>query len=155
MADDFQTAPPKASLPVVCGVDGSEIPLYTLLHINPEAVRNDFQHAATWQATVAYAAAVKRLALARLKRRIKKAESVRFLQLRDLMTAKLGKAPSNELVDHNVRVDPKISDLWDEYEALEEESEALESARFALYARREMLISMGAETRLDRKLDGA
>ena len=151
MTDDFQDAPTVESLPSIRGVDGSPIPLHTLLHIDPESVRNDFEHAASWQATVAYAAAVKKLAVERKRRDIKKAESRRFLALRDQLERKMGKPPSIDVVNHNVNIDPVVSEMWDEYFDLAAESDALESARFALYARREMLISMGAETRLDRR----
>jgi len=87
----------------------------------------------------------------RAKRKIKVAESRRFVSLRDMLESKMGKAPSNEVVSHNVNIDPDICTLYDEYYDLQETADALDSARFALYARREILIQMGAETRLDRK----
>lgn len=148
---DFHYSPGKDSLPRVQTADGTDIPLNKLLNIDPDAVRADFQHVPGWQAAVAYAASLAKLRVDIKRRKIKEMESAKYIQMREILSDKLEKPPSEALIMHNVNVDPEIRNLYRELFDLERSSGALEAAKYAMYTRRDILIQMGAETRLDRK----
>ena len=137
-------------LPKVTTEDGKEIPLKALLTIDPDDLVSEYELQSPWMAVLQYEFGKIELRIERKEREIKEVEAEVFISVRDRLRLG-GKAPNEATIKANVVVDEQIKKLYAELFALKEKAVALSAARLAFLARKEMLISLGAEVRMDRK----
>jgi len=149
---DYLPAPEL--LPILTAGNGSKIPVRDLLRIDPNNLVHEFQIHPNWQASIAWHTSLQEVAVSRLERDIDRMEAHLYIRERTRLTASGGRAPGVELVKAYVTVDPALVELQDRLFREREKLGAWKAAANAVYARRECLINMGAETRLDRKTGG-
>ncbi len=146
--------PAEVLLPILTASNGSRIPVRDLLRIDPNNLVHEFQIHPNWQATIAWQTSLQEVKVARLDRDVERLEASLYIRERSRMTAEGKKTPGVELIKSYVTVDPALRDLQDRLFDEKEKLGAWKAAANAVYARRECLINMGAETRLDRKTGG-
>ncbi len=142
--------PHPSLIPKLKTRNGDKIPLNALLTIDPENLVREYELQSPWMAVLQYEYGLVELSIERKEREIKEAESEVFLKTRDRL--RLGnKIPNEATIKANVVVDERIKNLYQELFSLKEQANALSSARNAFLTRKDMLISLGAEVRLDKK----
>ena len=142
--------PHQSLIPRLKTSNGDKIPLSALLRIDPEDLIREYELQAPWMAVIQYEYGLIELRIERKEREIKEVEAAVFLRTRDRL--RLGnKIPNEATIKANVVVDDAIKALYVELFQLKEQVVALTAARTAFLARKDMLISLGAEVRLDKK----
>ncbi len=143
--------PATQLLPVLMSESGHGIPLRDLLKIDPQNMIMDFQIHPNWQATIAWQTSRQEIRTQRAKRDLGRAEALVFQDHRSRLMGTTTRAPGVDLVNSYVVLDPRVIEAQDRLFAEEEKLGAWKAATGAMYARRECLINMGAEVRLERK----
>lgn len=142
--------PHPSLVPKLKTSNGDKIPLNALLKIDPDDLVREYELQAPWMAVIQYEYGLVELRIEKKEREIKEMESAVFLRTRDRL--RLGnKIPNEATIKANVVVDDTIKTLYAELFQLKEQAVALTAARTAFLARKDMLISLGAEVRLDKK----
>lgn len=143
--------PATQLLPVLKSESGHGIPLRDLLKIDPQNLIMDFQIHPNWQATIAWQTTRQEVRTQRAKRDLGRAEALVFQEHRARLMGASARSPGVDLVNSYVVLDPRVIAAQDQLFAEEEKLGAWKAATGAMYARRECLINMGAEVRLERK----
>lgn len=130
--------------------DGRVIPLAALIRIEPENLIPEYELQAPWTAVLQYEYGILELLIEKKEREIKETESELFISVRDRL--RLGtRAPNEATIKATVASDQQMKDLYQELFALKEKMIPLNAARVAFNVRKDMLVSLGAEVRLDKK----
>lgn len=150
-AEEKVTWPATQLLPVLRNDEGHKVPLSALLKIDPSDMISELRVQAAWQAVISYQTTRQEVKVSRLKREVDKIEAGLFIEYRAGVAAKTTRAPGVELIKSYVAVDPRLTSAQDKLFAAEEELGAWKAAISAMHARRECLINMGADLRIDKK----
>lgn len=142
---------PDDGYPEAVTTSGSRIPIDQLLRVDPSNIRPHLETHAAWQAVISHAASVARLKVEISERHIKELESEKFIHYYTILSDKMGKPPSVDVVKHNVANDSEVRHAYKELFARKYKSSQLEDIRFSMHTRKEMLINLSAESRLDRR----
>lgn len=143
---------PKAQLlPVLMSENNERIPLSDLLRIDPASMVMELRVQSSWQAVISYRCMMQEVVVQRAERDLDRTEATLFIEFRGTLAAKGAKVPSAELVKSYVATDPRLIRAQDALFAAKEKLAAWKSAMQAMHARRECLINMGAEVRIDKK----
>jgi hypothetical protein len=142
--------PHSSLIPKLTTANGEKIPLGALLKIDPENLIQEYELQAPWMAVLQYEHGLIELKIDRKEREIKEAEAESFLKIRERLRLG-GKVPNEATIKANMVVDERIKALYRDLFSLRDQEVALTAARVAFNARKEMLISLGAEVRLDKK----
>lgn len=131
--------------------NGGEIQFSELVQIDPDNVAKEFEMHTAWQATLGFAhAAASQVADAyERKLDIKKADLSFYL--RKHMEKEAGIKPTVDAVASAIKMDEEVNAMEEELSTLRLREKNLEVAVKAFMTRKEMLISLGAELRADRK----
>ncbi len=146
-----QWLPATQLLPVLKSESGHGIPLRDLLKLDPQDMIAAFQIHPNWQATIAWQTTRQEVRTQRAKRDLGRAEALVFQEHRSRLMGASARSPGVDLVNSYVVLDPRVIAAQDQLFAEEEKLGAWKAATGAMYARRECLINMGAEVRLERK----
>ena len=140
--------PSKSCLKDITLRDGTVVPLRSLIRINPDNLVPDYELQAPWMAVIALEYTTIELEIEIKERSIKEMEAAASLRARK-------NSAGTKLTEATVRAkavnDPEVREAYEELWELKREILPISAARTAFYARKEMLISLGAEVRLDRK----
>jgi hypothetical protein len=142
--------PDPALIPKLTTESGRKIPLNALLRIDPENLIQEYELQSPWTAVLQYEYGLVELNIEKKEREIKEVEAEVFLKTRERLRLG-GKAPNEATIKANVVIDERIKDLYKQLFFLKEQANALSAARNAFLTRKDMLISLGAEVRLDKK----
>jgi hypothetical protein len=148
MKEDY--LPNHTLIPKLATASGVKIPLNALLRIDPENLIQEYELQAPWMAVLQYEYGLVELDIERKEREIKEAEATVFLKTRERLRLG-GKAPNEATIKANVIIDDHIKDLYSQLFSLKEQANVLSAARSSFLTRKDMLISLGAEVRLDKK----
>lgn len=143
--------PKKEDLPYLVTESGSEIPVYELLDINVDHPEFYLRNQVDWQALVSYQHGLAKLQVELLESRLEEIRSEVFVQV---MSAVKGTKATVEYIKSLVTVDERVKKAKRKIELAKQRESALDSMRWAMQTRKEMLIQLGADTRLERKLLG-
>jgi hypothetical protein len=142
--------PHPSLIPKLTTSSGEKIPLGALLKIEPENLVQEYELQAPWMAVLQYEYGLIELKIERKEREIKEIEAEVFLSTRERLRLG-GKAPNEATIKANMVTDDRVRALHRDLFFLKEQEVVLTAARMAFNARKEMLISLGAEVRLDKK----
>lgn len=142
---------PKASmLPKVVTKAGIPVPLRKIVVIDPESLIDAYESQTPWVAVLQYEYGIAELDLDRIERKIKEKEADAYLNTRRRLSIG-SKAPNEATIKASVTSSQEICELYEEMFAIKERLAGLKAARDAMSTRQHMLISMGAEVRLDKR----
>lgn len=147
---DKDYLPSPSLIPKLTTASGNKIPLNALLRIDPENLVQEYELQSPWMAVLQYEYGLVELRIEKKEREIKEAEAEVFLRTRERLRLG-GKAPNEATIKANVVVDERIKELYEQLFSLKEQANVLGAARNAFLTRKDMLISLGAEVRLDKK----
>lgn len=143
--------PNRALMPVLVTESGDKVPICDLLLIDPTTLIQDLQIQPSWQAAVSYQCTLQEVRVSRLEREVDKTEAQLSIDHRNKIKAATGKAPGVETVKSYVLSDPILTNVQNKLFEAREKLGAWKAAISALHARRECMINMGAEVRIDKK----
>lgn len=142
--------PAPGMIPKIVTSDGTKIPLSKLLRIDPDGLVQEYELQAPWVAVIQFEYGKVELAVERKERQIKEVEAATLTRTRDRM--RLGtKVPNEATLKAAVVSNEEVKELYQELFSLKDTLNALNAARLAFSVRKDMLVSLGAEVRLDRK----
>jgi hypothetical protein len=142
--------PHPSLIPKLKTSGGDRIPLSALLRIDPENLIHEYELQSPWMAVLQHEYGLVELQIERKEREIKEAEAEAFLRVREQLRLG-GRVPNEATIKANVTVDERVKSLYQDLFSLREQEVVISAARLAFNARKEMLISLGAEVRLDKK----
>ena len=143
--------PDLDGIPRLKAMSGQEIPFSDIIKIDPDCLWDEYQEHAAWQATISFAHLRAKMAADLWEQRIMASRAEAEIYQRSHMEKQMGIKPTKDAVEAVIEIDPKISKMQEKLLSLRFDEDALRIARDAFYARKEMLISMGATERLDQK----
>jgi hypothetical protein len=144
--------PSVEDLPDVQTESGHEIPIMDLLHVDPDNLPNGMAEQADWQALIGYQHALAVLRREKLDRKLKELEATVSVRVFEEIEEEDGKRPTIAMIDNRVMTNSAVIGLKDKIEVAKLREKSLEVLRSAFQTRKDMLIQLGAEIRLDRKL---
>lgn len=141
--------PHSSMMPVVSTFNGERIPFSNLIRIDPDNLIPEYELQAPWAAAIGYSASMKEIEIERVERDIKTTEARSFIAAKKKLDDT--KPVPDTLAKARSQVTAELEELYEKLFKLKEEAAALVSARISWATRKEMLISLGAETRIDKK----
>jgi hypothetical protein len=141
--------PRPEDLPQLRTADGHPIPFAQLLAIDVDNISAEYETHAAWLATIGYASAEAAAYVTKLERKLARLGA----QLLFSKTAEAHAAGLKRTVDAikaMILIDEEYVALEDELTEAERKAGILKSGLTAFAARRDMLVNLGAEERLNR-----
>lgn len=140
--------PHKEDLPLLETESGHKIPVYDILEIQPDKISSYLCEQAEWQGTIQFAHGKWKLVVEQLKRRVDEVEATVYVELH---TKFAGQKATVELLKNLVILDDRVKVAKNKLRDAQQSENAFESMRHAMQTRKDMLIQLGADVRLDKK----
>jgi hypothetical protein len=141
--------PKEEDLPLIVTENGNDIPVYALLDINTDHPEFYLRDQCDWQALVSYQHGLAKLRVEHLEDRL---EAIKAEVYQQITQAHQGSKATVDYIKSLVTTDTRVLGAKSKIQVAKEREMALESMRWAMQTRKEMLIQLGADTRLERKL---
>jgi hypothetical protein len=138
----------KEDLPSLLTEAGNRIPIYELLEVNADHVDGLLCEQTEWQALVAYQHGRAKLDVERADNNVEEVEAMVFAEI----MSKEGKRPPMEAMRHYVALDKRVKSAKSKLLVAKERESALDSIRWALQTRRDMIVQLNADIRAEKKL---
>lgn len=139
--------PKKEDMPKLVTMNGNAIPIYELMEINPDHVDSYLCEQADWQALVGYQHGMSKVDVERCSNNVDDIESLVFSE-----HVSKSEKRTMETLRHLVNLDPRVKSAKTKLLVAKEREAALESIRWALQTRRDMLVQLNADIRAEKKL---
>lgn len=127
---------------------GHKIPVYDLLEIQPDKISSYLCEQAEWQAVILFSHGKWKLGVEQLKRRVEEIEAAVYIELHTKMA---GQKATVDLLKSFVIIDDRVKVARNKLREAQKVENAFESMRHAMQTRKDMLIQLGADVRLDKK----
>jgi len=141
--------PDKKDLPYIVTESGSEIPVYDLLDINTDHPEFYLRDQTDWQALISSQHGIAKLRVEHLENKLEETKAEVFVEV---SKASKGLKVTVDYIKSLVIIDDRVKKIKAKIELAREKESALESMRWAMQTRKDMLIQLGADVRLERKL---
>ena len=122
-----------------------------LLKIDPENLLNEYEVQAGWESVVTYHHALARTRIAIAERNIKELEAELFLDFRSRLKGESSRLPSVDVLKAMVTDSKSVREAYQKLSELMLWESQLSALRLGFQCKRDMLINMGAELRIDKK----
>jgi hypothetical protein len=129
--------------------------LAKLMRIDSGNLTREYETHAGWQAYVAALHADAQIRTMRKENELEHKESERFLYLKENFEKIYGYKPTMELLKMAVNTDPGLQEIRDEIVDLKAVEAQFFAARQSFLGRKDMLVSLGAHERSERKTSPA
>lgn len=141
--------PKKEDLPHLTTEAGNGIPVYDILDINTDHPEYYLRDQTDWQALVSYQHGLAKLRVEHAERNLEETKAEVFI---GICNSNKGTKMTVDYIKSLVTIDDRVKKAKNKIEVAKERESALESMRWAMQTRKEMLIQLGADVRLERKL---
>jgi len=145
--DNFLTEIPK-----VLSTAGHEIKVVELLRIDPGNLYDAFVTHATFQGFIGFQHAEARLYTARAERLLKQIRAEKWIYFKEHLESVFSIKATESAIDAAIERDPEVKAAYAEIMNLEYRERQLDALRQAFLARKDMLITLGADERAERRM---
>lgn len=139
--------PLAEDLPELVTETGNKVEVLDLLRVSPDHADAYLCEAADWQALVGHQHGLAKMRVGRLTDKLREVEAAVFIEVfnsKEKITM--------ELVRHYVTVDERVKIARKKLQVAQERETALESLKWAMQTRIQMLIQLNADMRAEKKL---